>query len=198
MSNNGGKFNSSEDGQSSSQSRDEKSQANEQEQDPQRLGDSLDEAIPADAIAEARNEADKFKNEYLYLRAEFDNFKKQVIKERSDLRKYGCERFVVDILGVLDILETALATELTPETMATFRKGIEMTSGELKNVLTRHGVTEVPAKGQPFDPASHEALSSEETNEVPSGTITQVFKKPYRLHDRVVRPGQVIVAKPKS
>lgn len=167
-------------------------------QGPQRLSDA-DEATPinADPVAEAKSEAEKFKNEYLYLRAEFENFKKQVIKERSDLRKYGSERLVSDLLNVLDIFETALATEVNSDSIANFRKGIEMTSNELKSVLQRHGVSEVPSKGLPFDPAIHEALSSEESDVAP-GTITQVFKKPYKLHDRVVRPGQVVVAKAKS
>ena len=70
-----------------------------------------------------------------------------------------------------------------------------MTASELRAVLTRHGVSEVPAAGAPFDPAIHEALSSEETTSAAPGTVTQVFKKPYRLHDRMIRPGQVIVAK---
>lgn len=171
---------------------------------PKRFSETADEsspAIPIDAVAEARNEADKFKNEYLYLRAEFENFKRQSVKERSDLRKYGSERLVVDLLNVLDIFETALAPAnagTTPEAIANFRKGIEMTAAEMKSVFNRHGVSDVPAKGQAFDPAMHEALSSEESSEFAPGTITQVFKKPYKLHDRVIRPGQVVVAKAKS
>lgn len=177
-----------------------KNGSNGQDQEPQRLSESAEDAAPiaVDGIAEAKSEAEKFKSELLYLRAEFENYKKQVIKERSDLRKYGAERLVADLLNVLDIFETALATEVTPESVANFRKGIDMTATELRNVLIRHGVTEVPSKGQPFDPALHEALSSEETADAAPGMITQVFKKPYKLHDRVIRPGQVVVAKPKS
>ena len=99
----------------------------------------------------------------MYLRAEFENFKKQAVKERSDLRKYGAERLVADLLNVLDIFETALATDLSPENVANFRKGIELTSNELRTVLQRHGVAEVPSNGVPFDPTVHEALSSQET-----------------------------------
>ena len=177
---------------------DPKSDAKTEGTDPQRLGDTEATPIAADAVAEAKMEAEKFRNEFLYLRAEFENYKKQVIKERSDLRKYGSERLIVDILGVLDIFETALATDVTPETLANFRKGIDMTASELRNALQRHGVTEIPSKGIPFDPAVHEALSSEETTEVAPGSISKVFKKPYKLHDRVIRPGQVVVAKAKS
>lgn len=186
---------------------DNSQQANPNDKErPQRLSDSEIESQENNGSAAAssaesgsgQNADDKFKNEYLYLRAEFENFKKQVIKERSDLRKYGWERVAADLLGVLDIFETALASETTPATLANFRKGIEMTASELKGVLQRHGVTEIPSNGQPFDPAFHEALSSEETDAAKPGTITQVFKKAYRLHDRVIRPGQVVVAKAKS
>jgi molecular chaperone GrpE len=143
-------------------------------------------------------EVEKFKKDYLYLLAEFENHKKHMIKERSELRKFGAERLIVDLLGVLDIFDTALGSEMTAENIGNFRKGIEMTASELRSVLQRHGVEEIPAEGKPFDPAIHEALSSEETDSVAIGHITRVFKKPFKLHDRVIRPGQVVVAKPKS
>ncbi len=162
------------------------------------LNDSLRDAIPADAVAEAKAEAERCRNDNLYLRAEFDNYKKQMIKESSEQRKYGSQRLAVDLLNVLDIFDTALTTENSPENSATFRKGIEMTASELRNTLQRHGIEEIPAQGRVFDPSQHEALTSQETNDVASGTITQVFKKPYKLYDRIIRPGQVVVAKPKA
>ena len=143
-------------------------------------------------------ELEKAKKDHLYLAAEFENYKKNVIKDRADLRKYGSERLVVDLLNVLDIFETALKTEVTAETLPTFRKGVEMTANELKAVLQRHGVEEIPAQGQPFNPSAFEAISSEPTDAVPEGHISQVFKKPYKLHDRVIRPGQVVVATKKA
>ena len=142
-------------------------------------------------------EVAKLKSDYLYLYAEFENYKKQAIKERSELRKFGSERLAVDILNVLDIFETALNTELTPETMASFKKGIELTATELRSALNRHGIEELPAHGAPFNPAHHEALSSEESADMPAGHVSRVFKKPYKLHERVIRPGQVVVTKPK-
>lgn len=169
---------------------------------PQRLSDTGTDEVMAtpsvDEVVQAKAEAEKYKKDYLYLLAEFDNFKKNVIKERSDLRKYGSERLIVELLSVLDIFETALSTDVTPENLANFKKGIEMTASEFRAVLQRHGVEEVPSQGKPFDPMMHEALSSEETNDIPSGHISRVFKKPYKLHDRVIRHGQVIVAKPKA
>jgi molecular chaperone GrpE len=178
---------------------------NDQRKDQRKSGDENDLSqetpqAPSGASPEevAAQEINKWRNEYMYLRAEFDNYKKNVIKERSDLRKYGSERLVVDLLATLDLLEAALSTDITPENMATLRKGVELTAHELRSTLQRHGVEEVAAAGAPFDPAVHEALSSEETNEHPEGHVSRVFKKPYKLHDRVVRHGQVVVAKPRS
>lgn len=162
------------------------------------------EGVDADGTAATADSAslkadlEKVRKDFLYLYAEFENYKKNSIKERSDLRKYGAERLVVDILGVVDIFETALALENTPENAAAFRKGIELTAHELKQTLIRNGVEEQPALGTAFNPLIHEALSSEETGEFPEGHISRVFKKPYKLHDRLVRPGQVVVARPKS
>jgi molecular chaperone GrpE len=175
------------------------------EERPQRLSDEKPEGTDevlgkpeVDPTLALKAEAEKYKRDYLYLLAEFDNYKRNNIKERSDLRKYGAERLAVDLLNVLDIFDSALATEVTPENLANFRKGIEMTAQELRATLGRHGIEEIPSYGKPFDPSVHEALSSEETNDVPNGHISRVFKKPFKLHDRVIRPGQVVVAKPKS
>ena len=102
---------------------------------------------------------------------------------------------MAELLGVLDIFETALDGEPSPENAVIFRKGIDLTASSLRSILQRFGVEEIPAEGVPFDPAVHEAVSSEETDAVEPGHVSKVFKKPYKLHDRVIRPGQVVVAK---
>lgn len=145
-------------------------------------------------IKKLQEQAEKYKNDYLYLRADFDNFRKQSIKERSDLIKYGAERFIRDLLGVVDNFERALQVKITAENYATFKQGVEMTSTELKNLLQKHGVEELPCEGQAFDPSIHEALSSEPTDQVPAGHVSKVFQKAYKLHDKLVRPAQVVVA----
>lgn len=142
----------------------------------------------------AQEESAKWKNEYLYLRAEFENYKKHAIKERSDLLKFGAERVARDILEVMDNFERALQTQVSAETLQTFKTGVEMTAKELKDALNKHGITEVPSEGQPFNPAHHEAISSEQTSQVPDGHVSRVFKKPYKLHDKIIRMGQVVVA----
>ncbi len=142
---------------------------------------------------------EKIKNEYLYLRAEFDNYRKQAIKERSQATKYGAERLARDLLNVIDILETAVNSEVTPETLDNFRTGVEMTLKEFTQALQNNGIEAVPSEGVPFDPNIHEAMGSEETTDHTPGHVIRAFRKPYKYHDKLLRPGQVIVAmKPTS
>jgi molecular chaperone GrpE len=112
--------------------------------------------------------------------------------------KYGSERIIVELLDVLDIFDRALQSQVSVDSLDSFRQGFEMTAQEFRKVLSRFGVQDLDSKGKPFDPSLHEALSSEETNEVEPGHVTQVFKEAYKLHDKIIRPGQVVVAKPKT
>jgi len=146
------------------------------------------------ALEIAQEEALKWKNDYLYLRAEFDNFRKHTIKERSDLIKYGAERFIHDFLEVVDNFERALSLTPTPETVASYAAGIEMIAKEIKVLLAKHGVTSEDCVGLPFDPSKHEALGTEPTNECKPGHISRVIRAPYRLHEKLLRPAQVLVA----
>jgi molecular chaperone GrpE len=134
---------------------------------------------------------EKAKNDYLYLAADFDNYRKNAIKERSDLVKFGNERLIRELLNVVDNFERALESDADPEK---FREGIDMINQEMKSLLQRFGVNEVTAHGEAFDPSTHEALSSEPTTEMEPGHVLRVFKKAYKLHDRLVRPAQVVVA----
>jgi molecular chaperone GrpE len=142
----------------------------------------------------AQDESAKWKNEYLYMRAEFENYKKNAIKERSDLLKFGAERVARDVLEVMDNFERALEIKISAETLQSFKTGVELTAKELKDALAKHGIHEVPSLAEPFNPLHHEAISSEATAAVPVGHVSRVFKKPYKLHDKIIRMGQVVVA----
>ncbi len=142
-----------------------------------------------------RADYDKLKNDFLYLGAEFENYKKHSIKERSELSRYGGERIVRDLLEVVDNFERALAAAQTSENKENLQDGLVLIYRGLQSLLNKHGVQEVDPMGQPFDPNSHDALTSEETDEYPPGTVIRVFKKAYRMHERLLRPAQVVVAK---
>ncbi len=138
-------------------------------------------------------ELDKAKKDYLYLLAEFDNFRKNAIKERSEMVKYGSEKFIREFLNVFDNFERALDASDAADSSA-FREGVQMIATELRHLLQKFGVEEVKAEGETFDPSKHEALSSEPRSDVEPGKVVRVFKKAYKLHDKLLRPAQVVVS----
>jgi molecular chaperone GrpE len=148
----------------------------------------------AEGTEQLKADVEKAKKDYLYLLAEFDNYRKNAIKERSDLSKYGSEKFIREFLNVFDNFERALQTEVTGESFGAFREGVTMIAGELKNLLQRFGVEELKTEGEPFDPSKHEALSSEPREDLPAGHVARVFQKAYKMHDKLIRPAQVVVA----
>ena len=150
---------------------------------------------PESESQKLQSQVEKFKNDFLYLRAEFENYKRHAIKERSELIKFGAERLAKDFLGVLDNFERALTSNVSADNFATFKQGVEMTANELRSLLTKHGVNEHVAEGLPFDPSVHEALTSEVNEELPAGHVSRVFQKGYKMHDRLLRPAQVVVSK---
>jgi molecular chaperone GrpE len=167
---------------------------NEDQNKPENTTDAAPAQPELSEVEILQAEVGKWKNEFLYLKAEFDNYKKNVLKERSELLKYGAERVAKDMLEVADNFERALEVKITPETVNTFKQGVEMTAKELKDSLGKHGIQEVPGLGQPFNPQFFEALSAEATDKFAEGSISRVFKKAYKLHDKIIRMGQVVVA----
>lgn len=157
--------------------------------------ESNSSATSSDLVKELTTANDKLKQDFLYLKAEFETYKRNAIKERSDLVKYGPERFATEMLGIMDNFERALALQVNADNMGQFVKGMEMTYQEMKNVMGKFNIQELASEGKPFDPNVCEALSAEESSDIPSGHVTRVFKKAYKMHDKLIRPGQVVVAK---
>ena len=130
-------------------------------------------------------------NKYLYLYADFENYKKRTIKERSDLIKFGWEPVARDLLQVVDNLERAIA-HMPEGTDANFGAGIKMVLTQFQNVLNKQGVLPVSIATQ-FDPNLHEAVGQEPSDQ-PPGSILKEHVRGYTLHGRLLRPAQVIVS----
>lgn len=172
----------------------DKTTASDENPDP--AEDTVFEIETPEAQAPEKNaELEKAKSDLLYLGAEFENYKKHAIRERSEAIKYGAERLARDLLDVIDNFERALSLDVTPENLAAFREGISMTHKNFLATLHKNGIQEVNPVGQPFDPSTQEALTSEESDQVEPGTVSRVFRNGYRLHDRLLRAAQVVVAK---
>lgn len=131
-------------------------------------------------------------NKYVYLYADFDNFKKRSIKERSDLIKFGWESVARDLLQTVDNLERALE-HVPPGMDKNFISGIQMVLGELKTTLQKQGIERVESVGKDFDPNLHEAVGQEKS-ELPSGKIVREFAGGYTLHGRLLRPARVTIS----
>lgn len=159
---------------------------------PEKNGKNTDSEAP-EAADESKlsAELEKAKKDYLYLLAEFDNYRKNAIKDRSDLIKFGSEKLVREFLNILDNFERALEAGGNGDAL---REGVQMIGAELKQLLQRFGVEEVKSEGMKFDPISHEALSSEPRDDMEPGHVSRVFKKAYKMHDKLLRPAQVVVS----
>lgn len=159
---------------------------------------------PSDAKAEDTAEAEESKEpeksgddgneKYVRLMAEFQNYKKRVTKEKNDIREYATEKLITELLPVLDNFERALAASAEDDP-AGYAKGMELIFTQMKTELEKSGLAELEAEGQDFDPAKHNAVMTEESEELESGKVSKVLQKGYTLNDKVIRPSMVAVTK---
>ena len=153
------------------------------------------EAVELDAAA--LNEAlQQAKDQTLRTQAEMQNLRRRVDRDVENAHKFALEKFVGELLPVVDNLERALAAiDSDEEHLAAVREGIELTLKSFHGVLEGHKVKQVEPTGQPFDPDFHQAISMLPNPDVAANTVIEVFQKGYTLNDRLVRPAMVVVSK---
>lgn len=158
--------------------------------------DNAPEAENTEEKAEEKTEekADDGNEKYVRLMAEFQNYKKRVAKEKNDIREYATEKLVTELLPVLDNFERALAASAEDDP-AGYAKGMELIFTQMVTELQKSGLAEVEAEGQDFDPTKHNAVMTEENEELESGKVSKVLQKGYALNDKVIRPSMVAVTK---
>ncbi|MCL2724478.1 MAG: nucleotide exchange factor GrpE [Polyangiaceae bacterium] len=157
------------------------------------------ESAPAsDALAEAKAETARMKDQWVRTAADFDNFRKRTRREIEDARKGGREDLLREILPVFDNLERAIQSAQSATEAKPVADGLTMILRQLVDTLARVGITKVPAVGQRFDPAVHDAIQQLDTDEHPAGTVVAEVQPGYLQGDRLVRAAMVIVAKPKT
>ncbi len=150
-------------------------------------------------IETAREEAKENYDRFLRLSAEFDNYKKRSTREMDSFRKFANESIVKELLPVVDNLERAIDSSTNGEgSKDSIVEGISMTLKEIIKVLEKYGVQPVEALEKPFDPSFHEAVMQEESEEHNDNTVIKEFQKGYVIHDRLLRPAMVVVAKAKE
>ncbi len=149
--------------------------------------------------ARHKNELAEKNEKYMRLAAEFENFKKRSNQEMQTRFKFASQSLALNIISGLDNLERALeqAKEEENEQLKEFVRGIEMVQQQLYEALEKNNIERIYPKGEQFDPNHHEAMGIIETEEVEPDHIAEVFQAGYILHDRVIRPAMVQVAKKK-
>ena len=169
------------------------SKEDEQPESSESSEDNASEAAAEDNSkkAEAEENGDA---KYLRLMAEFQNYKKRVAKEKSDIHSYANEKIVTELLEVLDNFERALATDNSTDVEG-YAQGMKLIFDQLLGVLTKSGLVEVKALGEEFDPNMHNAVMTADSEEYDSNKVCSVLQKGYTLNGKVIRPSMVTVAK---
>ena len=138
-------------------------------------------------------DVEKEKKEYLFLMAEFDNYRKRVTREKADIIKNAAERVLLEILPIVDDFERALAA--TADSTESLREGMTLIYHKLIKYLERNGVKPMDTDGKPFDPDFHEAIAKiPAPSDELKGKVVDTTTKGYMLNDKVLRHAKVVVS----
>jgi molecular chaperone GrpE len=132
-------------------------------------------------------------DKYLRERADLENYRKRVQREKEELLKYGNESLLLEILPAVDSMEMALS-HATEESTSAVIEGVNLTLTMLLSTLKKFGATPIESKGKAFDPAFHQAMNQVESSECAPNTIIDEYQKGYMLNDRLLRAALVSVA----
>ena len=158
-------------------------------------------AMPSQAleqIEELKKKNDELKEQLLWTAADFDNYKKRALKEKDEFLKFSQASLLKEFLVVVDNLERAVSSIPSDDQDKGFlalKQGVELTLKQFHSLLEKHGITKVKTVGEKFDPRFHEVMFQEETDKFPDETVMEELQSGYQLHERVLRPALVKVAK---
>lgn len=152
-------------------------------------------AVLRSGLEEARKEVEQQRDLAQRAQAELANFRRRTDEERISLQQYSNSRLLIKLLPVVD--ELALAVNHADENgpSDSWVEGVKLIQRKVTSLLESEGVSKIAAVGAQFDPVEHEAVGTEETTKHPPGYVVEVIRNGYRLHDRVIQPAQVVVAK---
>ncbi len=157
---------------------------------PEQRIEELERALE-DAEAKAAESYDQF----VRTKAEMENIRRRSAEDVLKAQKFGVEKIADALLAVKDSMDAALVVENT--SVESFKTGVELTARQLSNVFEKFSIVEVNPVGEKFDPTRHQAIAALESEQTPN-TVINVMQKGYLLHDRILRPALVTVAKEKA
>jgi molecular chaperone GrpE len=161
---------------------------------------STDSAAPAEpnlqnALADAQAKAAENFDLYVRAKAEMENIRRRSAEDVLKANKFGVEKMADALLAVKDSMDAALLVE--SPSVESYKTGVELTARQLAQVFEKFSIVEVNPAGQKFDPTKHQAIAALESDQA-ANTVINVMQKGYTLHDRVLRPALVAVAKEKQ
>lgn len=161
--------------------------------DSAEVKEKTEEPKADDELSLAKKQVDEYKNLAMYLRADLENYKKRVARERDDYVKSANETLILELLDVYENLERAVATaRKADDSMA---KGLEMIYANMKTVLDKHGLKPIKTVGEKFDPYLHEAMMQEVDDDHEDDTVLEEIQRGYTLNMKVIRYAKVKVSK---
>lgn len=147
------------------------------------------------ALASAEAKAAESYDQFVRTRAEMENIRRRSAEDVLKAQKFGVEKIADALLAVKDSMDAALVVE--SPSVESFKTGVELTARQLTNVFEKFSIVEVNPAGEKFDPTKHQSIAALESEQTPN-TVINVMQKGYLLHDRILRPALVTVAKEKS
>jgi molecular chaperone GrpE len=157
---------------------------------------AVDEALqmPQPADADIAGELSAANDRLLRLQAEMQNLRNRTSREIADERRYAALPVLRDLLAVVDNIDRAIEAAEKAGEAENLLEGFRLVRQQLATTLSRHQCEPIAAEGLPFDPNLHQAILQQPSTDVPAGNVMMVTQTGYKLHDRVVRPAQVIVS----
>jgi molecular chaperone GrpE len=169
-------------------------QEDEGEEIPMETLEELPGGADTAETGEEPGELEKYRDMALRSRAELDNYRKRVAREKEDAIRYANLSLLERILPVVDNFDLGLQAARSAEDAAAVVSGLDMVRKQLADFLRDQGVDTIDAEGKPFDPNLHEAMGSEASADVPEGSVVRQLRKGYKLKDRLLRPASVFVS----
>ena len=156
--------------------------------------DQTDAAIDQLALDDLGPRLKEADDRALRAQAELENFRKRARRDMDEQRRYANLPLVGDLLPAIDNLDRAVEAAEKDENATGLLAGVKMVAEQIRAILAQHSCVRIEANERPFDPNVHEAIAQEPSNDVPAGNVTRVVRSGYQLHERVIRPAQVMVS----
>ena len=144
------------------------------------------------ALAEEKNEAEKYLANWQRTQADLDNYRKRAEQEKSEIIEFANKTLILNLLAIMDDFERAFTSLPAQLSNSSWTEGIKLIYNKFKTILGAQGLAEIKAKGEPFDPFLHEAAGQQEGEE---GIIIEEIRKGYKFKDKLLRPSIVMVGK---